>query len=276
MSTILGISTAALAAIGLFIGLIGMFGKGAWGESVRGYLQAFPPYNAKLWAVIILIVSLIGGGIGATIGFGSSLVGKIDTSDLTGGDKSDSNVVSALNCEFTTPQEVTATDNVTVRADPNKLNHYYADVGAFSGAASINGTLFCKDNRQDISKGTKHDVYVKAGAFRNEVSTTDSNTYYILATSASASKVPGFSWQQTAYLADKGTTNAGAATTDTKERIDLVFAQDEASQYVGYYLTLPGATAWSYLNNQTSVDIDFVADGSTVATMTVTKTTTMA
>jgi len=270
MSTILGISTAVLAVIGLFVGLIGLFGKGSLGQTVRGFLQAIPVGNAKLWSIIIIIAGLAGGALGTTMAY----VGGLGSSASLGGSDKSSNVVSAMSCELVTPTEtVPLTQNITFRADPTDKKHYYADVKHDNGASSINGTLFCKDNRQDISKGAVHDVYVKSGAFKNEVSTTDSNTYYILATSASASKVPGFSWQQTAYISDSGSSNTGATTSSPSERSDIVFAQDETTQYVGYYLTLPGATAFGYLNNKSSVDVKFVADGNTVATLTITKTT---
>jgi len=239
---------------------------GSWAKPFTTWLFGYP-----VGPIVFITLGIVFGGISGVMMGGLYIwdEAKGQTASLSSDDVS-SGFAGEISCSFASaPTEVDTTTNITFRADPNDVNHYYADVKYDSGAASINGTLYCQDSRDDLSKGVKHDCFIKADSFRNEVSTTDSNTYYILATSASASKVSGFPWAQTAYLND----GSVATTSSPKERVDLVFAQDESQEDLGYYLTLPGTTVFGYLNNQTSNDVSFICDGKEVGVLTITKTT---
>lgn len=266
-----GISSVVLGAILFVAGLLALM-KGSIGTSIRGVFGAIPIGTPKLWAVIAVVIGLALGGAGFVWGGATGLFHSATTASQV---NTQNGVIatSLLNCQMNTPTEETTASNITFRSDPNDLTHQYADVKYTNGAYSINGSLFCTDTRSDIRQGAAHDCHVEAQSFRSETSTTDSNTYYIVATSTTASQVPGYAWQQNVNLKDEGTTNSGAVTTDPKEKASLVFAQDEATQYLGYNVTLPGATVFGYLNNQTSKDVKFVCDGKTVGTLTITKTT---
>jgi len=189
----------------------------------------------------------------------------------------DSNIATTqsalISCAFASaPTEaVPGTDNVTFNANTKDLSKNDAQVQFDNGGKSINGSLRCESNRADISKGAQADCYLVSDSYRSETSTTDSNVYYWLSTSTSASKVPGLAWAQTAYLADEGSTNIGASTSDSVERTKLVFAQDEAVQYLGYYITIADATSFGYLNNQSSGAVKFICDGAQVGELDLTK-----
>ena len=95
-----------------------------------------------------------------------------------------------------------------------------------------------------------------------------------VATTASASKIAGFPWQQTIYLSDSGSTTVGATTASDREMTNLVFAggsAPDATQSLGFLITLPGATPFSYLNNQSQGDVQIFCNGAQVADLTITK-----
>lgn len=273
-SSFLGIAISGLIAfIFLLVGLIGLVGKKGVGNSVRGYLGMIPIGNPKLWAALFIVFGIVFGGIGyATTGF-SSLVSKTGTASLVGDNSN--NLVSAADIDctynFLNSSTLGGNSNITFRTDPNNLKLRYADVKESGGAYSINGVLSCDRKTDNIREGQQVTCEIKGQSFRSETSTTDSNTYYITATSTSASKISGYPWAQTAYLADSGTGAAPATSSSDQEVTKLVFAQDEVNQKIGFLFTLPGNTPWSYLNNQSSRNVDIDCGGKTVGTVVVTK-----
>jgi len=269
---ILGLTVSGLVALILFlIGLVGLFGRKGLGQSVRGMLGMIPIGNPKLWAAILLIVGIAAGGAAFGWSYVSSGLSGVTTATGLGATEGLSVQDAAVSCRFVSAPTSATAPGVTARADTSDLTNYYADVIYTNGTNSINGTILCKSDRADIRQGVKSTCYAKADAFRSQTSTTDSNTYYILATSTTPSVVPGMTWQQTAYLADSGGTATAATTSSQKESIDLVFAQDETEQYLGFYLTLPGSTVFGYLNNQTSSQVHIICDDEEVSTVTVVK-----
>lgn len=252
--------------IGLLIGILAVMalvGKGSLGKSVRGFLGMIPFGSPKLWAAILIVLVVIGGGFGYGWTYIKGLsAGTLGTATLTGATTTAAGYTPDITCEIA-QKSVTPTgygSNVTFRADPTNLQHYYVDVKEVGGPANLNGTLTCKRSAADIDKAGAINCYVKGDSFRSETSTTDSNVYYILATSASASKVPGMLWSQTAYL-----NNGGVATTASdKEQTTLTYAggaSASASQTLGYYFTLPGTAIYDYVANQTSHDITLYCGG---------------
>jgi hypothetical protein len=271
---IAGLLALILAIVGvLMLTKINLFGLGPTVRSVGG--KRF----AVIIGIVLLVVS-IGGAITyvKNLNVGNLLqTGSLTTKELEAGTAG----ITGLSCVFATPTNVApevAVPGIKFRADPDDLSHYYADVQHVNGTASINGTLSCR-RTGDVNLAGVAQCYAKADSFRSETSTSDANVYYIVATTASASKVAGMPWRQTIYLND----GAVATTASEAEETDLVFVGGsgaESQEDLGYYLTLPGATAWSYLNNQTSNDVhiycNFGAGDEQVARLTITKVTSTA
>ena len=90
-----------------------------------------------------------------------------------------------------------------------------------------------------------------------------------MAVSTTKSKVPELVYSQTAYIND----GAVATTSSDKEKTKLVFAQDEAQEDLGFYLTLITEANSANINNQTAHDVEIICNGQQVGRLTVTKTT---
>jgi hypothetical protein len=272
-----GFLALALTVIGiLMVSKLSFFGLGPAVRSVGG--KKF----GMIIGIILIIVS-----VGATVtyvksapwkGAGSNLLGS---ASLTDEEAVMSAGITGLSCVFnsapsgltTTYTADSAASGAYFVADPDSLSHYDAYVLHDNGTRVINGTVSCT-RQGDVEKAGRMECYIKGDAFKSETSTTDSNTYYILATSASASKVAGFPWAQTAYIND----GSVATTASDREKTNVVFtggASAQAVETVGYSLTLPGATPWSYLNNLTSNDVhifcNYGSGDQEVAKITVTK-----
>lgn len=270
LPSILGFSGAAIAFTLLALGVVGLLSK-----TVRRTLFGWVSIgNPQLWSILFIGAGLVFGGLA----YGSGLLASSSITTAAGIDNDmdegeiSAGAVNIGDCEFLQATEVApASTNITLRADTSKLNHYYVDVKEDSGAGSVNATLSCPRITDNIRLGQSSVCYAKADSFRSETSTTDSNTYYIVATSSSASKIAGFPWSQTIYLKS----GAVATTSDVKEKTELIWAQDAARQTLGVYATLPGATAFGYMNNQTSKDINIYCESQgsdkIVGTLTVTK-----
>lgn len=239
------------------------------------FLGIAPGLNGMLgkFAIIVAILALVVSFSGA-YAYGSGLIGGVHTASL---DKETSPGITGLTCVFNSAPSAlsatyttdTAVSGVSFVADPASLNHYKAYVLYNNGTRSINGSVVCT-RTGDINQAVAVPCYAKASSFRSETSTTDSNTYYWVATSASASKVAGFPWQQTIYL----NSGAVATTASDREMTQLLFtggASAQVTQTLGFYLTLPGDTPFSYLNNQSSGDVQIFCNGAQVADLTITK-----
>jgi hypothetical protein len=278
----LGLATTIWGVILLIYGVLALF-KGAIGQSLKAPLAMIPIGNPKLWAVIFIVGGLAFGGIGVLMGAFSSASTNLSTGTITGG--STNNAVSAMgleNCYFASYGVVGASAaNASWVTDTADLSHLTLTLNNATdlGSRSVNGTITCY-KKGDIEKAYQVNCAFKGGAFRNQVSTTDANQYYMVATSASASRVPSLSpWLQTAYI----NSGAIATTSSSQEYSPLVFAgaastSPEASKTIGFYFTLPSATQIKYLNNQNSVDDSIVCDTNndgtydqTVGRITVTK-----
>lgn len=260
----MGWITPTLAAIFLILGALALFVKGSIGNTLRGVL-VLPPFKAKTWAIIILGVGLIFGGVAGIQGIWSNYV-----TPTTGGFITDEKPVLSgvvdMQCRVQSIGAATANTLIATRSDTGDVKHYYIDVPERNMTASFQVNLSC-DRGGDISKGAVASCYVKADSFRSDTSTTDSNTYYIVATSTTKSRVEGMPWEQTVYLED----NAGSTTSSTKEKVQFAFAQDEANQKLSVLATLPGATVGGQLLNQTSKDLKIYCDGAEQGRITITK-----
>lgn len=267
--SILGLAISGLIAfILLLVGFIGLVGKGSLGSSVRGVLGIIPIGSPKLWAVVIVAIGLMAGGIG----YATSQFASIQTAGgLTGSasdDGASSGAVMLDNCQFSTYGVTPVQGGSTAfRTDPNDQKHLYLDVSGGNNSLSLNGTIVCNRVTDNIRNGQSTTCEIVADSFRNERSTTDSNTYYVLATSASKSAISGMPWQQTAYLQS----GALATTASNREKTSLVFAQDTVQQTLGFYATLPGETVMQYRNNQTANDLHIKCGNQEVGKVTLVK-----
>jgi len=265
MGEILGISTALIGAILLIVGILALLLKGSIGSFARSTI-GWLPVNPKTAAVLVIVVGILLGGIGTVMSWAPS----ISTASITGQDADSVPGVSSLSCSLTSISKVNAGENVTLRADPTNLNKYYVDVKYDSPAAVINGTLNCDRGVANTENAEAFACVVKSQTFRSETSTTDSNTYYILETSASASKVPGYPYAQTAHLND----GSVASTSSKREKTNLQFTGGDSAQSqetLGFYFKLPG-TPFTYLNNQSSRDVVIDCGGNQVFDLVITKT----
>lgn len=275
VSTILGLSAGLVGFIILLIGVLSMF-KGSLGQTAKGILSAIPLGNVKLWGIIFIIGGLVLGGLPWGISGVQSLWHSGASASLVQDEQVSPTVGQAVlqNCEITaiTATTAAATGNITFRSDPNDNAHYYIDLKnstTSAGGASINGTILCSRETNNIRDGQYVNCYVKSSTFKNADSTTDSNTYYTLATSNAKSFVPGFPWRQTAYLND----GAIATTSSSVEQTKYTFAQDTTSRTLGFYFTLASSTNLGYLTDQSSVDVDIYCGNDKTAYFTVTKLT---
>ena len=256
---ILGITIGGLVAF-LFL-LIGI-----WAFIWRKQSKMFLGKYAMIFAIALIVVGIIAGGFT----YAKSLPSKLKTGGLEIVEEEPESItpISSLVCIWNA-NPVNATANVSFRTDPNDLSHLYADVGTVSGAATFSGNMSC-DRSGDVEKAGSSVCYADAESFRNEVTTTDSNTYYIVDTSSKASKVSGHAWAQKIYLKDGSTAGTG----DDQEKTQMVFSGGSSAQVnekLGLYVALPGTTVWGYLNNQTSRDVAFYCGGEKVGRITITK-----
>jgi len=274
--------SATIAAVFLIVGVLGLT-KGSIGQAIKGMFSAIPIGNPKLWAVIFVALGLIAGGIGGTVSLFKSATGSISTGSLTSSEVEQS-VQTGVNmdCRIASVTATTAAvvGNVSMVSDVSDLKHYTIALtnSTNAGAGSVNGTIICT-RAGSIDRAASAKCEFKAGSFRNRGSTSDTATYYMVDTSASASYVSGFPYLQTAYLKSGGV----AASTDTQEKIDLIFAgggstTPQAQQTLGFNFKLPSATQLGYLNDQDSVDNGIYCDttgsgtaDTLVARLTVTK-----
>ncbi|MFA5652333.1 MAG: hypothetical protein WC933_03130 [Candidatus Paceibacterota bacterium] len=270
----LGIAVSGLVALVLL--LVGFLSLTKMGAGLRGLTSWIPIGNYKLWAIVLIIFGFSFGGLAYGISSAQGLFSGASTASGLGSGSDDSGLVSALSlsdCQIATIGAATSTvyGNITFRADPNDNTHYFVDLTNVtnSGAGSLNGTITCSRDTQDIRQGQAVDCYVKAGTFTNKQSSTDPALYRMVALSAGASKVDGIpsGFKQTAYLQSA----AIATTSSPSEKTKYTFAQDTTSQTLGFYITLPGATNVNYLNVQDSVDNVIVCGDKTVAKLTITK-----
>lgn len=258
------------AFIILIVGVFGLIGKGVLGSYAKAILGAIPIFNAKLWAILFVVIGLSFGAIaGGRMAYDrvkgtiteTATFGEVPSVEISG---------DMLDCEIATKSLTTAlaNGNATWRADKQDRQHYYLDLVNATSVLddSINGTLSCTRSGSVIEGGAIL-CHVEGDSFRSEVSTTDSNTYYLFATGTSKSRLSGYTWAQTVYLND----NAVATTSSDQEQTYLTFDDNEAKEDLGFYLTLGGATNLNYLDEQSSLDARIVCNGVTQYTITATK-----
>jgi hypothetical protein len=255
----------------LLVGVLAIMGKGVLGGYARTITGIIPFGGYKLWSAVFIIAGLALGGIAGAGALYSNIAGSVSTASVVSGTTSASQVPGVLDtCYLSTISAVGVGSNITFQADTQNLAREVVNVKSDAGAGySINGTLNCKlPPNTDLSVGRSVDCYVTSDSFRNQVNPqTDSNTYYILATSSTKSKVPGYPWAQTAYLND----NAVASTASDSERTSLTFVRDDQQQALGYYFTLPGTTAFLTLQNNTQNNVRVNCGGKDVYTFAINK-----
>ena len=257
----LGVGLAVLGLGGLFFknkisDALGIVGK---------------PLGLKVTTTLMIlgIVGIIVGGASIT-GF----VGGLLTPDVTATFRGIEMIPlegTDLECTLTTKSLTSALGdaNATWRSDPSDNQHYYVDVINATGilANGINGTLTCLRPASHVGEDGAVECWVKGEEFRSETSTTDANIYNLLLTGTSASRIEGETWAYTSYLND----GAVATPSSSVEKTIIAFAESEAEEDLGFYLTLGGATSLNYLNAQSSLDAEIICSGETVYTITVTK-----
>ena len=261
--------SGTIAAILLVIGVLSTT-KGTLGGYAKAITGILPFGNAKLWGIIFITAGLIAGGATVLWSGASNVISGASVGGLGNANPSVSAQSAMIGtCTLSTISYTTAAQGggITFSADANDLTHETIIVPTSNSSASINGTLSCPSLRSDYRQGVVANCQVQSDSFRSDVSTTDSNTYYILATSTIASKISGYKWAQTAYLND----GSVATTTSDQEATQLVYAQDVAKRSLGFYMTLPGSD-FAKRNNQTSSDVKIVCDDSQEFRFTITKT----
>lgn len=278
---ILGITIAGLGAFVLIIvGLllftkINLFGIGPAVRSLGSFLGGL---RMVVGIALVLIGFMAGGVAYATSGL-TNLGQGVSTGSIIGQDSQPDVTAAAheVTCKWTKINGVEATINSTAASftlDSNDNTHYNAYLKNFTsvGGNAINGTLSCTSSRKNIKDGAASTCHVESSSYKSYTSTTDSNTYYILETSTTKSLVPGYPWQQVAYLKDSGTGTSEATTTDDQEKTTLVFAQDEVQQYLGLRFDLVGDTQFNYLRANTDPqEVRVICDGKKVAYVTIVK-----
>jgi len=272
---ILGLAISGLVAFSfLLIGLIGLFAKGSIGQSVRGMLGHY----SKLILIALVIIGLMAGGFAYGSGAVKGLFGSVATASAINEGSSSSSDVQLEDCYWASYGGSTQAliENSTFRIDANDRSLLYADVQNESVVGlktahlsnAINGTIVCS-RTGDIDKAGQTTCTAKAQTYKSLTSTTDSNTYSIVALNVQNSVIPGYSYQQSIYLND----GSIATTSSNPERTTWVFtggASAQAQDTLGVYATLPGATTFNYLTQQTSKDIVFECGGQKVGTIRVT------
>lgn len=267
--------TPLIAFVLGLVGLIGLFGKGSLGSMARSLTAWVPVGNPKLWSIVLIVAGLfVFGGFAYGQEVVTGLVGKTSTAGLTPGE--DVGVVTSdtLTCRFdTAPTEGTpGTQNITFRADDSKLSNYFVDVKYDSGGHVINGTIYCESSGP-VSVERAHVCYAKSDVFRDQLA-SDSTDYYWVATTNTVSIVPGLPWKQLIDIRDSGTSNTVATASDPDEQTQLVYADGDAYNYLGFNLTLFDTQAeFDQLKNQSQGTVHFVCDGSDVATLTIVRAT---
>lgn len=270
---ILGIAiTGLLAFVLAFVAILkvtklNLFGLG---PAVRSMV---PGKFGVILAILILFVA-----IGPAISFVKDKAAGLGTGSIIGEEQPNTLPgITGLTCVFNSaPSGVTGTYLTDTAAsglytddDPNDLSHYTVYVLHNNGTRTINGTVSCT-RTGDINSAASAKCWAVADTFRSQTSTTDSNTYTWVLTNAVKSKISGVPWQQDIHLNDG---SAGSASTDAEETY-LAFnggSSAEQQEDLGYFFTLPGATPWSYLNNQSAGDVKIYCDGAQVARITVQK-----
>lgn len=285
--SLLGLSVTTTAVIGfvlLLIGVLSLF-KVKFANAITNMF----PGNRGLWIALFIIIGLILGGIsgmGYAWDYARSSVTGLATGTATGvaiGQQQVPVSNQALACRFKQAPGATNAQvqgNISTASDPNDLSHYTISLtnGTNSGAGSFNFNLTCIRSG-DVNNPLITNCAFKGGSYRNQVSTTDTALYYMVATTATKSLVPGVPWQQTAYIADNG----AASTSSVQEMTSISFSGAQGGtptiqRDIGVQFTLPGATIVSYLNSMNSIDdyvvCDLNGDGNpetAVARVTVTK-----
>jgi len=255
-----------LAGVFLLVGILGVFFKNS---IARKFAVIGSPLGLKVETTLYVlgIVGFVAGGLAFVMAIPGMFLG---TASVLGGDDAVSIEGAMLDCKFSTLSLDDGNWNSTRTLSSTNNRHYtvFIQNETSSGDRSINGTLDCDSERADIRQGVSASCHIESDSFKSFTSTTDSNTYYISATDTTQSEVDGHTWRQTAYIQD----NAVATTSSDQEETKLVFAQDEASQDLGFYVTLPGDTVLNYLRaDQDPQDIRIVCDGETQGTITVVK-----
>jgi hypothetical protein len=272
---ILSFIPAWIWALVLVFGVLGLFFRNSISNAM-GMIGR--PLGLKITTtlVILSLLAIFAGGFGVVTGYYTQFTSGGTIASITGAEQPAVTQPSMLTCQFVsapTAYNYTAgcASATTFRSDPTKLNNYYVDVPFMCGTDYLNGTLLCMDNRADVSKGVSHTCYAKADAYRSQTSTTDANTYFIVATGTTASQVSGLTWAQNIYLADSSGTATVATIASAKEKTPIMFAQDEVQNYLGFAMNLTGSTNFGYLNNQSTNQVHFICDGQEVSTLTITK-----
>lgn len=238
----LGLSVG-IGALFIAIGVLLFVSKKA-----KAWVKAVPLVN-KLPVIIVAVALLvIGFSAGGVSWYQSTLQGA--TASVTGVPQTQAGITAtSLSCKFVDDVKATSSavaGNLTTALDVNDASHYtmYLKNATGNGAGSFFGNLTCS-RTGDVDKAVAITCYAIGDTFRNEVSTTDTNAYNIVATTNAKSSVAGVPWKQTIYLQSGN----GATTSSDREDTQFSFASATASQKLGFYFTIAGDTAYNYLNS---------------------------
>lgn len=248
------------AGIMLIVGVLGLVFRNKLAVSIAKINPVFP---AKTTLMIVGIVGIIAGGIGWITSTTSGLTDSLGTASITQVEAVPLHGTD-ITCIHTTRSLSSSEGNLNAsfQDDPADRSHYSVSIKNDTGGTpeiyddGINGTLTCSRPASHVGEDGAIGCWVVGEEFRSEISTTDSNTYNVLATSTTKSLIPGVNWATTSYLSD----NAVATTASSQEKTILTFAEAEGEEVLGYYLTLAGGTDLERINEQTSLDMKIMCD----------------
>lgn len=264
-----------VSGIGLLLVVIGLLFKKGRIANLLGMVGKPVGFKVQMTLLILGVVFLLAGGFG----YWSGIVTGFEPAVITGitpGIEMVPLLGAQLTCTMATfgavEDELFA--NSTFRTDPANNQHYYFDAQNSTVAPAVygqsyNGTLSCRRPASHVGEDGAVDCWAVADTFRSETSTTDSNTYSLVALSTELSKIPGQTYAQTIYLAD----NALATSSSDKEITTLTFAESEAVEVLGWEFQLAGETNLNYLKENSALNVDFFCgeDKAKVFTITVMK-----
>lgn len=205
--------------------------------------------KVKTTLMILAIIGIVAGGGSAIVGYATGVMGTASILPQA----QQATDMSNLDCRIATVAGMTAstTGNSTdasYSADTVDETHYTAylrNVTAM-GSGTITANLSCERDG-NFDKEEAFECWIEGDSFKSDVSTSDMNSYFIIATSNQQSYVEGFPYRQTAYIND----NAQATSSTSQERKMIVFSDGDAEQTISTLITLPGDTALNYLKSDT-------------------------
>jgi len=266
------------AGIVLIIAVLGLVFRNKLATAIAKINPLLP---AKQTLMVIGVVGILAGGIGWIVSTAQDLAGGLTggTASIIG-QRTTAVQKSSLSCRFVdsvageTEASTANSTDATYSEDSYDEAHYTAYLENRTDTSMATGVILAnltcdRDGNYDMEEA--FDCWVESDSFRSDVSTSDTNTYYIIETTNKDSYVDGFPHRQTAQIND----NAGATSSSSTERKMIVFADGDAEQKIGIRFTLPGATVFNYLASDklggTTPSVRIFCDGQQKGYITIVK-----